>query len=283
MLRQGEGSHDGGPGDRVPLFEMSVDRKHREAILGRPISGLADEVAFWQAAGYDFVSTRAGVRSVVRGYHPAVAEWKRARHRPGPRGGWISEDAALIADRRDFESFPWPAPHELGGYGDYADLEEHLRSLARQLPDGMKVLVQLGYLFMGTWQLMGFENFCLKLADEPDLVDDLVNWLGASQLAVLEILLQHDCVGTVWLPDDLAYNSGPVVAPRFYRRAVYPWYARIVERCQAIDEDHPRDIERCAREAARDCACPCIASEDRICNALASSVSEAMFRSGYCR
>ena len=58
---------------------------------------------------------------------------------------------------------------------------------------------------------------------------------------------------------------------------------RCLERCQAIDEDHPRDIERCAREAARDCACPCIASEDRICNALASSVSEAMFRSGYCR
>jgi uroporphyrinogen decarboxylase len=38
-------------------------------------------------------------------------------------------------------------------------------------------------------------------------------------------------VGTVWLPDDLAYNSGPVVAPRVYRRYVYPWYVQIVERC----------------------------------------------------
>ncbi len=227
MLRQDEGPR------RVPLFEMSVDRKHREAILGRPIACLPDEVEFWRVAGYDFVSIRAGVRSVVRGYHPAVAEWKETRRRSGPRGGWVSEEGALVLDRRDFESFPWPAPHELGGYGDFSDLDEHLRSLARLLPEGMKVLVQLGYLFMGAWQLMGFENFCLKLADEPDLVGDVVGWLGASQLAVLEILLQHECVGTVWLPDDLAYNSGPVVSPRVYRRTVYPWYARIVERCHA--------------------------------------------------
>lgn len=236
MLRQGEG-------DRVPLFELSVHRKHREAILGRPIAGLADEVAFWQAAGYDFVSIRAGVRSVVRGYHPAVAAWKDARQKSGPpdtvcrqdrcRGGWVSEEGALIADRDDFRSFPWPAPHELGGYGDYADLEEHLRSLAGLLPAGVKVLVQLGYLFMGAWQLMGFENFCLKLADEPDLVGDVLDWLGASQLAVLEFLLQHDCVGAIWLPDDLCYNSGPVVSPRVYRRIVYPWYVRIVARCHA--------------------------------------------------
>ena len=25
------------------------------------------------------------------------------------------------------------------------------------------------------------------------------------------MLLRHDCVGTVWMPDDLCYNSGPVV------------------------------------------------------------------------
>ena len=228
MFRQGEG-------DRVPLFEMSVDIKHRAAILGRPIAGLTDEVAFWQTAGYDFVSTRAGVRTVVRGYHPAVKEWQAAHRKQASRGGWVSEGAALVESRDDFNSFPWPAPEELGGYDDYQDLDEHLQALARLLPPGMKVLVQLGYIFMGAWQLMGFENFCLKLADEPDLVGDVVDWLGASQLAVLEILLQHDCVGTVWLPDDLCYNSGPMVSPRVYRKYIWPWYQKIVERCHQAD------------------------------------------------
>ena len=224
MFRQGEI-------DRVPLFEMSVHGRHKAAILGRPVSSLQDEVDFWQTAGYDFVSTRAGVRSVVRGYHPAVREWRAARGEARGAGGWVAEEAAFIHDRRDFEAFPWPRPEEMGGYPDYEDLDGYLAALADLLPAGMKLLVQLGYVFMGAWQILGFENYGLKLADDPDLVRDVHDWLGASQLAVLEMLLQHECVGTVWLPDDLCYNSGPMVAPRVYRRYVYPWYVRIVERC----------------------------------------------------
>jgi uroporphyrinogen decarboxylase len=79
--------------------------------------------------------------------------------------------------------------------------------------------------------MMGFENFCLKLADEPDLVQNVIDWLGASQFAVLVMLLKHQCVGTVWMPDDLCYNSGPVVSPRTYRKYVYPWYIKMVDRC----------------------------------------------------
>jgi uroporphyrinogen decarboxylase len=228
MFRQGEG-------DRVPLFEMSVHGHHKAAILGRPIQGLQDEVDFWRAAGYDFVSIRAGVRSVVRGYHPAVKAWRATHGEARGAGGWVAEEAALIHDRYDFAEFPWPTPEALGGYPDYEDLDAYLATLARLLPAGMKVLVQLGYVFMGAWQILGFENYCLKLADDPGLVRDLHDWLGSSQFAVLEILLRHDCLGTVWLPDDLCYNAGPVVAPGAFHRYVYPWYERIVARCHQAD------------------------------------------------
>jgi uroporphyrinogen decarboxylase len=228
MLRQGEG-------DRVPLFEMSVHGRHKAAILGRPLQSLQDEVDFWRAAGYDFVSARAGVRSVVRGYHPTARAWRAARGQAQGAGGWVGEEAALIRDRRDFESFPWPSPAGLGGYPDYDNLDVYLQTTAALLPVGMKLLVQLGYVFMGAWQILGFENYCLKLADDPNLVCDVHDWLGASQLAVLEMLLQYDCVGTIWLPDDLCYNRGPMVSPRVYQRYVYPWYQKIVERCHQAD------------------------------------------------
>jgi uroporphyrinogen decarboxylase len=225
-----------GEGDRVPLFEMSVHGALKQAILGHPLKNLEDEVAFWMSAGYDFVSMRAGVRSVVRGYHPVVKEWQRERDpRGGNAGGWVAEDRALIRSRREFEAFPWPQPRDLGGYPDYEDLDGHLASLAALLPTGAKLLVQLGYIFMGAWQLLGFENYCLKLADDPELIRGLHDWLGSSQLAVLEKCLQHKCVGTVWLPDDLCYNSGPMVAPQVYQRYIYPWYRRIVDRCHEAD------------------------------------------------
>ncbi len=227
MFRQGEG-------DRVPLFEMSIHKDLKAAVLGRPVVSLQDEVDFWRAAGYDFVSVRAGVRSVVRGYHPEVVAWRRRRHAASGQHraqGWVLEERALIRNRQDFDQFPWPEAEQLGGYNDYGSLDEYLSTLACLLPPEMKLLVQLGYIFMGAWQLMGFENYCLNLADDPDLVQQVTDWLGSSQLKVLEILLQYDCVGTVWLPDDLCYNSGPVVSPRVYAQYVYPWYVKIVHRC----------------------------------------------------
>ncbi len=225
MFRQGES-------DRVPFFEMSIDNSIKAAILGRPVSSITDEVGFWRSAGYDFVSVRAGVRSIVRGYHPLVQAWRRTQHGlDAAVGGWAAEEKAFIRDRQDFEDFPWPKPMDLGGYPDYEDLDSYLGVMEQSLPAGMKLLVQLGYIFMGAWQLMGFENYCLKLSDEPGLVRDVTDWLGASQLAILEMLLDHDCVGTVWMPDDLCYNSGPVVSPRAYRKYVYPWYIKIVDRC----------------------------------------------------
>jgi uroporphyrinogen decarboxylase len=224
LLRQGEG-------DRVPLFELSIHESLKARILGRPVDCPQAEVDFWHTAGYDFVSIRAGVRSVVRGLHPVVRDWRRARYGDSRGGSWVNEDSGLIRTRQDFEEFPWPEPADLGGHDDYPSLDPYLQAMERSLASGMKLIVQLGYLFMGAWQIMGFENFCVQLVDDPAFVQAVVGRLAASQQAVLETLLQHDCVGAIWMPDDLCYNSGPVVAPRHYRRFIYPEYARLVARC----------------------------------------------------
>lgn len=227
LFRQGEG-------DRVPLFEISVDKSIKAKILGREIRAPQDEVEFWHVAGYDFVSARAGIRSVVRGLHPAVAEWKLARFGdalPQQKDGWVGDESGFILTRRDFEEFPWPSPQDLGGDSGTGSLDEYLQTMAHCLPSDMKLLMQLGYLFMGAWQIMGFENFCLQLCDDPGFVSAVVAKLATSQLAVLETLLQYACVGAIWLNDDLAYNTGPVVSPRVYRQYIYPWYAKTVECC----------------------------------------------------
>ena len=110
-------------------------------------------------------------------------------------------------------------------------MAEYLREMKRLLPADMKLIPQLGYLFMGAWQLMGLENFAISLADRPDFVKAVIDRLAKSQLAVLDILLQYDLVGAIWMPDDLCYNSGPMVSPTVYRQHIYPWYAQMIERC----------------------------------------------------
>ncbi len=226
LLRQGEG-------DRVPLFELSIDKRIKAQLLGREVRTPQDEIEFWRAAGYDFVAVRAGVRSIVRGLHPAVKQWRETHYAVAPHApeGWVNAEGGFIRTRQDFDEFPWPAPETLGGDAGYATLEAMLDGLSRALPTDMKLIVQLGYIFMGTWQVMGMENFGFQLADDPEFVHALTDRLATMQLAVLEILLQYDCVGAIWLPDDLAYNSGPVVSPRVYREHIFPWYTRTVERC----------------------------------------------------
>lgn len=56
---------------------------------------------------------------------------------------------------------------------------------------------------------------------------------------------------------------------------------RCLQRCQLTDRDHPQEIERCARETVQACSCACIVSEELICNALSSSISEAVIRGGW--
>lgn len=226
LLRRGEG-------DRVPLFELSIHRDIKTQILGRAIGGMQDEVDFWVNAGYDFISVRAGVRSLVRGLNPAVKTWQQARAGNAQQRdtGWVSEESSLIINREDYYDFPWPKAEELGGDDGRTPLGEFLDSICQCLPADMKLIVQLGYVFMGTWQVMGFENFAYKLADDPDFVQMIIEKLAESQMAVLEALLQYDCVGAVWMPDDLAYNSGPIISPQAYRRFIFPWYVRMVERC----------------------------------------------------
>ena len=98
LYRQGEG-------DRVPLFELSVHSSIKAKVLGRPIQSLADEIDFWRTAGYDFVPMRAGVRSLVRGLHPAVKEWRQARSQGSPTSpneSWVNKESGLVGTPQDF-------------------------------------------------------------------------------------------------------------------------------------------------------------------------------------
>ena len=227
MFRQGEG-------DRVPLFELSVHTSIKSKVLGRPIETVQDEIDFWRMAGYDFVPMRAGVRSVVRGLHPAIKQWRLTAPTEGrgpSRDGWVNAESGLVRTREEFEKMPWPAAEDLGGYNDYVSMEDYLGEMKRFLPADMKLIPQLGYVFMGAWQLMGLQNFGLSLTDDPEFVKAVIDRIGESQLGVLDILLGHDTVGAIWMPDDLCYNAGPIVSPNVYRQWVYPWYSKMIDRC----------------------------------------------------
>jgi hypothetical protein len=48
-----------GEPDLVPLGDIGIHPLHKVGVLGRPIRGLADEVAFWSCAGYAVASSNS--------------------------------------------------------------------------------------------------------------------------------------------------------------------------------------------------------------------------------
>ena len=212
LLRKGEP-------DYVPLGDISVHPILKEAILGRPVRTLEDDVAFWGKAGYDHVPLEQGFQltDVIRkqSMHTIEANYAFETSEMQTRS-WATEGKGLITTMKDFESFRWPDPDSL----DYSAFEK-VKSF---LPAQVKVIAILGKIFTSVWWLMGLEGMSLSLVDEPTLVPKLFEKIGRFQFRVFENMLKFDSVGAVWHADDIAYSTQLMVSPKILRQHLFPWY-----------------------------------------------------------
>ncbi len=215
----------------VPPLEYAVDKAVKTRFLGREPRTIDDEAAFFLAAGYDFVPVLFGVRLTLveraldghaaGGPQPmrrADAHYSANQPETSTRL-WAEEGVGLIRDRASLENFDWPDPDAY----NYADIAR----LAQVIPAEAKVIPVVGYIFAAAWMLMGFEHFCLDLADGGELAVDVIDRLGRLHHRVVENLLDYECVGAVCMPDDMAYKHALMVRPEFLREHVFPWHERI--------------------------------------------------------
>lgn len=227
LLRQGEPAY-------VPLMEFGVDYDVKCAFLGRRLESLKDDVDFWYEAGYDYIPMQAGIRTLFWPGHSSsekVADRGRETGRPfyrrtstrysiyqnGEREmAWAQEGPGIIASMEDFERFPWPDPEQM----DLSAFEE----VRQYLWPGMKAIAIMGYIFTAAWWLMGMENFCIAVREQPELVRRLYERIWAIQSGVLLRLLRLEVVGGIMHPDDLAYSEALIISPTHFREYVFPWY-----------------------------------------------------------
>jgi len=214
--------------DRVPLAELHVDVPVKEAFLGRPIRTLADEIDFWYRAGYDYVCLSYGLRvgEVISTGQLHKSQVPTAYGHPR-EVEWADENVGVITSKADFEAYPW---NELMKW-DFSALEQ----APRYLPPGMKVIVYSGKIYSRVWMMMGFTHFCLSLADNPDLVARMFQISGEIAWDAFTKIIEYDCVGGIWISDDLAYAEELMIHPRWYRQYLFPWYKRMGQVCKERD------------------------------------------------
>jgi uroporphyrinogen decarboxylase len=219
----------GGRGHRVPNVELVVDGEHKQAFLGRPAKSVEDEIAFRYTAGYDYTWVSVGMVDPAGTVNKELVPQARGDRKVtgADERLWAEEHGGPVRSEADFEAFPFPDPATLD-FGCFANGTQ-------LLPQGMKFIAVLGKIFTATWELLGFERFCLLMYEDPEFLRRVVTRVGDIQLAVCEKVLQYESVGAVWAPDDIAYNTGPMAPPDWLDQLVFPYYREMARLCKAAD------------------------------------------------
>ncbi len=191
-----------GKPDYVPFYELFVNPEIQETLLGKPIAGSADTVEFYWRAGYDYVPVN-------------------------PAPGWVfgslvdRRQGYPIKDWSTFEQYPWPKPETI----DYSSYE----AVERVLPDGMMMIAQIGGVFECAEQLMGYEQLCLALMDDPELCGALFKHIEDVYVPMYAAMASIERVGACVISDDLGFKTQTLVSAADLRRYVLPVHKKLAE------------------------------------------------------
>ena len=217
LKRQGEP-------DRVPFYELFSNIQ--EKVLGKSFrkEGLTDEEQ-WEyemkkhiehqlMMGYDYILCRAdnfGFSKKKR----AKAETKEGKR------GYVRSGEKTIANREDFEKYPWPKMSEIS--------YSHLEKVEKLLPDGMKVISQVTGVLENVMWLLGYEGISYLLVDDPKFIEDIFHAVGSRIVELFRNYASFQHVGALALGDDMGFKSQTMLSPNLLRKYLFPWHKRIVE------------------------------------------------------
>lgn len=141
-----------------------------------------------------------------------------ARFKIAQAGTWEEQHTGPIQSWEDLEEYPWPDPNDI----DYSQLEYY----EKHLPEYMGVH-EIVTLWEVVRPLFGFETFCLKLYDDPQLVDEVIRRVGEYYMAVTRALCDFRCVFAVYGGDDYGYKASTLLAPQIIITRFLPWVKRM--------------------------------------------------------
>jgi len=207
---------------RPVLFELFMNEVVYEKMAGHKPDGDTEEafnkmmIDGFHAGGYDYTSIAASGFGFTHG------------HRDSQKTTSLN-DGFTIIDEKSFDEYKWP---EAENY-DYSRLE----TLGKYKPDGMKFMV-LGPsgVLENTIALVGYENLCFMISDDPELAERIFNEVGSRILKYYQIAVQYDSVGMLMVNDDWGFNTQTFLSPADMRKYVFPWHTKIVAAAHKLNK-----------------------------------------------
>jgi len=131
---------------------------------------------------------------------------------------WIDEKNGPIKNWGDFEKYPWPKLEDV----NFSPLEW----ADKNLPENMGCYDLTAHVLEAVTFMFGFESFCYKIYDQPDLVDAVCEKIGQFYLDYTDALCDFDRVKHVWATDDMGFRSGTLVGASWISEKILPWHKK---------------------------------------------------------
>lgn len=150
---------------------------------------------------------------------------------------WMEQQQGPIQDWKDFEKYPWPNMKNV----DFSTLEW----MEKNLPENMGCYdLTASILERITW-LLGYETLCMKIYDDPELVDAIGEKVGNFYIDYSKALCDFECVPLLWGSDDMGFRTSTLVAPDFLRKKIFPWHKKIAD--ISHNHDKPYLLHACGK------------------------------------
>jgi len=202
--------------DRPTLFEYFMNPKFHERLTGREAPSTDDHletlkftIEAFAAAGFDYATTYA-------------CPMEFSRKQITSKNSFSLNDGFCITDEESFEKYVWPEVEEQ----DFSLLEK----IKDFLPEGMKLLVRgPSGVFANTTYLVGYDNLCYMLYEEPELVRQITDKIGERVVKYYEAAAQYESVGLFIINDDYSFKTQTLLSPDHLREYIFPWHRKIAE------------------------------------------------------
>jgi uroporphyrinogen decarboxylase len=208
--------------DRVPNFEVLVDNPTLRYVMGREVAG---------GHTYANIDPRDYIEFVTRiGQDVVGMSFQFSPFREVDAQGQLVDLSFQFRSRNDLDRVKIVGVEALAD--QFALLDRYVSALEGT---NIGLFVTMAAFFTDTYtSLFGFENFMYMLADDRELVEEVLELHTNFQVAVAERVAEYPL--TFFYPaDDLAYKSGTIIRPELIREIWVPRMRRIFAPALAKD------------------------------------------------
>lgn len=218
--------------DRAPLFDLLRNDAVLERFAGEPLTAEHAERVVHAAYAPAIDATRPRVRVPEEETVCVLEDGRERRHyrwttwtQHKEYQDWQAYEAEKRTAIEALDPAVWDGARQV-------DLDETLQWIAGMRASLGEVLFMpetAGPGLMGIYSEIGLEAFSHYLADCPDVIVAQLEHNTARAVTLAEHYPDDHGIVAAFFPDDIAFNSGPLVSPVWLREHYFPRLARTID------------------------------------------------------